>query len=201
MAYNLSRFTHWLPRLGAFAALGLAMLLSSCTSSDPKIKGVPGNLPSISLYGKARTPPHSMARADYPFDSSGNYVTAWAAEGRSSAGPSDYRSSRSHYESEDDPPPRRKPTTTSRSSSTARKSVSSSPPKKKPSGSSSSSSTTTAKKSSGSSGGGSTKHVVKSSDSLWSLAKKYGTTVEKIKSANGLKGTNIRDGAALKIPK
>lgn len=191
MANNLSRITRCMPRLGTLALLGLAMLLSSCTSSDSKIKGVPSDLPTISLYGKARTPPHSMARADYPFDSNGDYVTSWAAEGRSSAGPSDYRSSRSHHDDDDDPPPRR----TTSSSSSSRKKTASSPPKKSTSSGSSSS---TAKKSSG---GSSSKHIVKSGDSLWSLAKKYGTTVEKIKAANGLKGTNIRDGAALKIPK
>lgn len=201
MAWNLnfSSLTPWLSRLGVLVTLGLALLLSSCTSSDPKIKGVPSNLPNIAVYGSSRTPSHSMNRADYPFDSSGNYVTAWAAEGRSSAGPSDYRSSRSHHDDDDDPPARRRTTTSSSSSS--RSKVSSSPPKK--STGSTSSSTAAKKKSSGSgsSGGGSTRHVVKSGDSLWGLAKKYGTTVEKIKSANGLKGTNIRDGAALKIPK
>ena len=208
MAFNFSRFIHWLPRLGVMASLGLAMLLSSCSSSSPKVKGVPSSLPSISLYGKARTPPHAMARADYPFDSNGNYVTSWAAEGRSSAGPSDYRSSRSHHDDDDAPPRRKSSSSTSSSSGSKKKTASSAPAKKrvvdddppaKKKVASSSSSSTAAKKSS--SGGGGSKHVVKSSDSLWSLAKKYGTTVEKIKAANGLKGTNIRDGAALTIPK
>lgn len=190
MANHLSRISHYLPRLGVLATLGIAMLLSSCTSSGPKIKGVPSNLPDIPLYGKARTPPHGLARADYPFDSNGNYVTSWAAEGRSSAGPSDYR--RSSHHDDDDAPPRRR-TSSSSSSSSSKKKVSSTPPKKSSSG-------TTAKKSTSGSGS-STRHTVKSGDSLWGLAKKYGTTVEKIKSANGLKGTTIRDGASLKIPK
>ena len=147
-------------------AAGLALLLNACSSS-PKIKGVPSNLPSININGSANTPSHNMARADYPFDSNGNYVTAWAAEGSSSAGPSDYRSSSSR---------RSKPTTTS-----SRKS----------------SSSTKARTSSTAS----RRHTVKSGDSLWSIARKYGSSVAKIKSANGLKSDTIRDGRSLVIPR
>jgi nucleoid-associated protein YgaU len=174
-------------RPDTLAGLAVAMLLSSCNSSSTtNIDGVPSNLPSIPLYGSARTPSHGMSRADYPFDSNGNYVTSWAAEGGSSAGPSDYQ--RSQQRDRDEPAPRR-------TVSTARK-VSSSTPKKSSSSSSSGSST----KKISSSGGG-TKHTVKSNDSLWSIAKKYGTTVAKLKAANGLKSDNIRDGARLTIPR
>jgi LysM repeat protein len=48
--------------------------------------------------------------------------------------------------------------------------------------------------------GSGTVHVVKKGDSLYSLAKKYHTTVSKIKSANGLSSDLIRDGQKLKIP-
>lgn len=148
-------------------AAGLVLLLNACSSS-PKIKGVPGNLPSININGSAHTPSHNMARADYPFDSNGNYITAWAAEGSSSAGPSDYRSST----------PRRS------SSSSSRKT-----------GTSSTKKTTTSKSTA------SRRHTVKSGDSLWSIARKYGSSVAKIKSANGLKSDTIRDGRSLVIPR
>jgi hypothetical protein len=148
--------------------VAIALTLNACTSS-PRISGVPSNLPTINLKGSARTPSHGMARADYPFDSNGDYVTAWAAEGSSSAGPSDYRSSS----------PRRSGRSSSRKPTSSTKKA-------------------TASKSSGSS---SRRHTVKSGDSLWSIARKYGSSVAKIKSANGLKSDSIRDGRSLIIPR
>jgi peptidoglycan lytic transglycosylase D len=47
---------------------------------------------------------------------------------------------------------------------------------------------------------GSTTHRVKSGDSLWILAKRYGTTTRKIQSLNGLRGTNLSIGQVLNIP-
>jgi len=44
------------------------------------------------------------------------------------------------------------------------------------------------------------KHVVKSGDSLWLIARKYGTTTAKIKSMNRMKGTRLTIGHVLKIP-
>lgn len=193
MPTHASKLSSCLSRLSLALGLGLALMLSSCTSSKSKLQGAPGNLPTIPLYGQARTPAHGMSRADYPFDANGNYVTAWAAEGRSSAGPSDYRASRTHVE--DEPPPRRSSSSATSSSSSRPRSVSaaSAPPKKKSSTGSSTSSSTPVKKSSRST-------VVKSTDTLWGLARKYGTSVEKIKAANGLKGNTIRTGATLRIP-
>ena len=43
-------------------------------------------------------------------------------------------------------------------------------------------------------------HVVKSGDSLWILAQRYGTTTRKIQAANGLKGTTLSIGQRLRIP-
>ncbi len=43
-------------------------------------------------------------------------------------------------------------------------------------------------------------HTVARGDTLYGLARKYGSTVAKIKSANGLSGDLIRIGQKLKIP-
>lgn len=45
------------------------------------------------------------------------------------------------------------------------------------------------------------RHTVKRGDTLSSLAKRYGSTVSKIQRANNLKGSIIRVGQTLKIPK
>ena len=43
-------------------------------------------------------------------------------------------------------------------------------------------------------------HTVAKGDSLWGLAKRYGTSIEAIQAANGLAGTNIQAGRTLQIP-
>jgi membrane-bound lytic murein transglycosylase D len=45
-----------------------------------------------------------------------------------------------------------------------------------------------------------TRHVVKSGDSLWIIAKRYRVTVKEIQDANNLRGTRLRIGQALNIP-
>jgi len=47
---------------------------------------------------------------------------------------------------------------------------------------------------------GGSSHTVVSGDSLWGLAKKYGTSIESLQAANGLTTTNIRTGQTLTIP-
>ncbi|MFK7909805.1 MAG: LysM peptidoglycan-binding domain-containing protein [Akkermansiaceae bacterium] len=47
---------------------------------------------------------------------------------------------------------------------------------------------------------GGASHTVVSGDSLWGLARKYGTSIEAIQAANGLTNTNIRTGQTLTIP-
>ena len=47
---------------------------------------------------------------------------------------------------------------------------------------------------------GGTSHTVAAGESLWGLARKYGTSIEAIQSANGLTGTTIRTGQTLTIP-
>ena len=49
-------------------------------------------------------------------------------------------------------------------------------------------------------GAGGVSHTVVSGDSLWGLARKYGTSIEAIQAANGLTTTNIRTGQTLTIP-
>jgi len=43
-------------------------------------------------------------------------------------------------------------------------------------------------------------HVVKSGDSLWNIAKRYGTTTQKIQSLNNLQTTQLHIGQVLKMP-
>ena len=45
------------------------------------------------------------------------------------------------------------------------------------------------------------RHVVKRGDTLYGLARKYRSSVSRIQRANGIKGTNIRDGSTLVIPR
>jgi nucleoid-associated protein YgaU len=165
-----------LRRISRLAACLLAMLLASCgSSSKSKIKGLPANLPSIPIHASASTPSHSMSHAEYPFDSGGNYITAWAAEGEKKAGRDPYASTSisdwksSHHGG----------------SSSSKKKTSSSGKK------------TSSKSKSGSS----VSYTVKKGDTLSGIARKYGTTVAKIKAANGLKSDLIRDGKSLKVPK
>ncbi|MBT8043629.1 MAG: LysM peptidoglycan-binding domain-containing protein, partial [Verrucomicrobiae bacterium] len=45
------------------------------------------------------------------------------------------------------------------------------------------------------------RHTVKKGDTLWALSRKYKTTVTNIQRANGLKGTNLKIGRRLLIPR
>ena len=45
-----------------------------------------------------------------------------------------------------------------------------------------------------------TTRMVKGGDSLWIIAKQYGTTTQQIQQANGLTGTRLSIGQVLKIP-
>lgn len=49
--------------------------------------------------------------------------------------------------------------------------------------------------------GGFTNHKVRHGESLYRIAKAKGTTVEAIRKANGISGSNIREGQILKIPR
>jgi len=43
-------------------------------------------------------------------------------------------------------------------------------------------------------------HVIRSGDTLFSLAKRYGTTVEALRALNNLKSSNLKVGSRLRIP-
>lgn len=51
-----------------------------------------------------------------------------------------------------------------------------------------------------STGAGVTEYVVRSGDTLWLIARRYNTTVDAIKSLNGLTGDNLSVGQVLRIP-
>lgn len=53
---------------------------------------------------------------------------------------------------------------------------------------------------SGTGGGGVIEYTVRSGDTLWLLAQRYGTTVDAIKSLNGLSGNLLNIGQILRIP-
>lgn len=140
-------------------------------SSNKTPGGVPSVLPNINLHGSTATPSHRMSSTEYPFAPNGDYVQSWAAAGGGAPAASDYNNWRSSHHS-------------SGSSSSARKSTSSSSSYKKKTTKSSS-----------------TRHTVRSGDTLSGIARRYGTSVARIKSANGLKSDVIRDGRTLVIPR
>jgi hypothetical protein len=146
-----------------------AALLSSC--SGPSIQGLPKNLPVINLHGNKNTPPHTMAKNEYPFDEDGTYRSEWvAAGGGRSAAESDNTSWRTSHGGAPTPDKDYTPTK-KRKFSTSKSKIK----------------------------GGS--YTIKQGDSLSAIAKRNGTTVAKLKAANGLKSDLIRAGKTLKIPR
>jgi hypothetical protein len=172
---------HWKNATTAVAAslaMGLMLLIASCSSNDVGSDGLPRHLPDIHLDASADTPPHSMASYEYPFDSSGRYVSEWAAEGERRAGRSAgaTRADSSRWGS----------------SHGGRKSAGSSSGSSK----SKSKSGTTAKAKSK----GGRSYTVKKGDTLSHIASRYGTSVSKIKAANGMSSDFLSIGKVLRIP-
>lgn len=164
-----------------FSALLLlvsSLFLASCKSSS-KVRGVPSVLPTINLHGSTATPSHRMSATEYPFAPNGDYVTSWAAAGGAAPAAADYSSWRASHGGSSSSSGVRKVS----SSSSSRKSTSSSKPKSKTSSSRS------------------VRHTVRSGDTLSGIARKYGSSVSKIKSANGLKSDMIRVGRTLVVPR
>jgi LysM repeat protein len=175
----------------------IATALGACTSPQQKMTMTPESI---------ATPPHRMPRAEYPFDASGRYVDAWAAEGAVRYGRRINTDRSEDGRNEPTAPPERRPlvipvahsdqptpTAAKRTAaSPTKKSTASSPPPRK------TTAKTTAKTAAKTR---STSHIVKRGDSLSSLSKRYGVTIQALKKANGLKSNMIRDGRKLVIPR
>ena len=139
----------------AAAAVGVAIwsfTLGACSSSSDRVKGY--YFPSVAVNGSSQTPPHSMPKHEYPFDSSGNYIGSWALSGSKGSSSSSRKSSSSTY-----------------------------------------------RKSSSSSSSSYRVHRVTRGDTLYGISRKYGVSVSRIKSTNGLRSDLIRTGQSLRIPR
>lgn len=125
-----------------------------------------------------------MQSFEYPFDSNGRYVSEWAAEG-------ERRSGRSASATSDDS----ERWSSSHGGTSSRKKVASSSSSK----SKSKSTTSTSSKAKSKSGGGRS-YTVKKGDTLGHIAARNGTTVAKIKAANGMSSDFLSIGRVLRIP-
>lgn len=125
-----------------------------------------------------------------PFDSNGNYVENWADKApRRRYVPASTILGKSN-----------KPVLVSRPYTPPPSANSSKPTSTNHSTASRSSSSTRQTRTSSSSKP-STRHTVKRGDTLYGLARKYGTSVSKIQRANSLRGSTIRIGQRLTIPR
>lgn len=198
----------------------LAATLSSCTSPSQKMDLAPDLI---------ATPSHRMSRSEYPFDASGRYIDAWAAEGAIRYGrfinsdrTEDGRTDDATPERRPLPPPRTASTATSKPSASgsrppaqpaattttnrppSRSNAGTKPTATKPAASKPATTKSTASKPPAKKPAAkkkSTSHTVKRGDSLSSLSRRYGVSVQAIKKANNLKNDRIIDGRKLVIPK
>lgn len=116
-----------------------------------------------------------------PFDSRGNYVEAWA----------DNPSKWNQRPTAPEPEPEPEPPAIVRADPPPRPQISNpTPPPAKP-----------APKPKPKPKPSFTFHTVRKGDTLYGLAKRYGTTVGRIQQANGISGSLIRIGQKLKIPR
>lgn len=185
----------------------IATTLGACTASKQNLTLNPESL---------ATPPHRMPRAEYPFDASGRYIDAWAAEGAVRYGRRVNTDRTDEGRNEPTAPPERRPLVIPVSQSSQPKPLTASRPATSPTKKSTASSTpppprkTTVKPAAKTTGKTTAKtatktrttsHIVKRGDSLSSLSKRYGVTIQAIKKANSLKSNMIRDGRKLVIPR
>lgn len=161
-------------RSAAASAGTVALMLSFSSCSSTKIEGIPSNLPKITLNGNTATPSHNLPKEEYPFDSSGRYMSDWAAAGERRAGRSAgaTNSDFAKWSGSHGGAATGKKRVVARSSS---------------------------KKSSKSKGGGRS-YTVKKGDTLYAIALRNSTTVAKIKSANGMSSDFLSIGRVLRIP-
>ena len=195
----------------------IATALGACTSPQQKMTITPESI---------ATPPHRMPRAEYPFDAAGRYVDAWAAEGAVRYGRRVNTDRSEDGRIEPTAPPERRPlvipvahssqpTPTAANRTAANRTAASQPAASQPAASPTKKSTasspppprkTTAKTTAKSTAKTAAKprttsHIVKRGDSLSSLSKRYGVSVQALKKANSLKSNMIRDGRKLVIPR
>ena len=153
-----------------------------------------------------------MPRAEYPFDASGRYIDAWAAEGAVRYGRRVNTDRSEDGRNEPTAPPERRPLVIPVSQSSQPTPITASRPATSPTKKSTASLTpppprkTTAKPTAKTTAKTaaktrSTSHIVKRGDSLSSLSNRYGVTIQALKKANGLKSNMIRDGRKLVIPR
>lgn len=144
---------------GTVLAICAAAFLTQCKSTKK-----PRYQTASFSNSKLATPPHNMARHDYPFDDQGRYRKDWVKSGSSASASrsSSYASSGSGSRSSYSPPAPAAPK-----------------PKPKPAA---------------------RYHTVKSGDTLYAISKRYGTSVARLKSVNGLTRDLIRVGQTLRIP-
>ena len=81
--------------------VSISAVLVSCAGKapapvDPKTINL---VPSSGSSSRSATPPHRLNKYEYPFDSRGNYVASWAAEGERRAGRSPVKTTRSYSSS------------------------------------------------------------------------------------------------------
>lgn len=133
------------------ALLAAPLLLTQCKTSKQDYQKIDY------AASKLATPPHNMARHDYPFDEQGRYRKDWVRPGSGSSSSSASRSGTSSSYTTPRPPA----------------------PKPKPAA---------------------RYHTVKSGDTLFAISKRYGTSVTRLKSVNGLSSDLIRIGQTLRIP-
>ena len=171
-------------------ALSIALLLNGCggTGTEGRTPPLPSNTAYNPGYG--------------PFDENGNYIEAWAdkparqrnrtrqivvsnAPARQTVKPSPPASSRPNK-----PATKPRPVVASRQKPEPKPPAVSSPKPPKPATPKPVVKPTPA-----------TRHTVVRGDTLYSLGRRYGTSVGAIQRANGLNGTLIRIGQSLRIPK
>lgn len=185
----------------------IAAALGACTSPQQKMTITPESI---------ATPPHRMPRAEYPFDAAGRYVDAWAAEGAVRYGRRVNTDRSEDGRNEPTAPPERRPLVipvvrSSQPTPTAANRTAASQPAASPTRNSTASSPPPPRKSTAKPTAKSTaktaakprttSHIVKRGDSLSSLSKRYGVSVQALKKANSLKSNMIRDGRKLVIPR